>query len=341
MIRFDSDYIEGCIPEILEALSSTNFEQTPGYGEDVHCTHAKELIKETFNCENSDVYFLSGGTQANVTVISSILRPHQGAVCADSGHIHVHETGAIEACGYKCLTIPSSDGKIYAKDINKLIKDHFESDVAPHMVQPGIIYISFPTENGTLYSKQELEEIYSVAKEYSIPLFIDGARLGYALASDKNDVDIKDIAKLCDVFYIGGTKVGALFGEAVVINNDKYKKDFKYHIKQHGGMLAKGRVLGIQFEELFKNNKYMEISKHCIDMANILTQGFIDKGYTFKYEAETNQLFPIISKDKIKELKENFGFSFWEAYDEDHDVVRFVTSFMSKKENIDKLIDAL
>ena len=341
MIHFDSDYIEGCIPEILEALRNTNDEQTIGYGEDEHSKHAKELIKEAIGNNDSEVYFLCGGTQTNVTVISSILKNYQGAICASSGHINVHETGAIEACGYKCLTIPSNDGKIYSDDIEKMIKDHFASDVAPHMVQPGLIYISFPTESGTLYSKKELEDIYSVAKTTNTPLFIDGARLGYGLASSKNDLTLKDMAKLCDVFYIGGTKVGALFGEAVVINNPLYQKDFKYHIKQHGAMLAKGRMLGIQFEELFKNNKYLEISKHCIDMAELLAKGFEDKGYKFKYEVETNQLFPIISKEKINELRKNFGFEYWEPYDEDHDVVRFVTSFMTKKENIDTLIDAL
>ena len=293
MIHFDSDYIEGCIPEILEALKSTNDEQTIGYGEDDHSKHAKELIKEAIGNKDSEVYFLCGGTQTNVTVISSILKNYQGAICATSGHINVHETGAIEACGYKCLTIPSNDGKIYSADIKKMIKEHFESDVALHTVQPGLIYISFPTENGTLYSKKELEAIYNVAKSTNTPLFIDGARLGYGLASPKNDLTLKDIAKLCDVFYIGGTKVGALFGEAVVINNPLYQKDFKYHIKQHGALLAKGRILGIQFEELFKNNKYLEISKHCIAMAELLTKGFEDKGYSFKYEAETNQLFPI------------------------------------------------
>ncbi len=341
MIRFDSDYIEGCIPEILNALNNTNDEQTVGYGEDEHCAKAKALIKKAIANKDSEVYFLCGGTQANVTIISSILKAHQGAICADSGHINTHESGAIEACGYKCLTIPSSDGKIYANEIEKMINDHFDSEVAPHMVQPGIIYISFPTENGTIYSKKELTNISKVARKYNIPLFIDGARLGYGLASPHNDLTIKDLAKLCDVFYIGGTKVGALFGEAVVITNKAYQKDFKYHIKQHGGMLAKGRLLGIQFEELFKNDKYMEISKHCIDMATYLSKGFKAKGYKFKYEAETNQLFPIISKKKIAELKKNFSFQYWESYDENSDVVRFVTSFMTKKENIDSLINAL
>lgn len=341
MIHFDSDYIEGCIPEILEALQNTNTEQTVGYGEDAHCENARELIKKEIDNPNASVHFLVGGTQANVTVISSILRPHQGVICADSGHINVHETGAIEACGYKCLTIPSSDGKIYAKDIDAMITNHFASDVAVHMVQPGMVYISFPTESGTLYSKKELEEIYSICVKHDVPLFVDGARLGYGLCANTNNLTMADIAKYSDIFYIGGTKVGALFGEAVVITNEKYQKDFKYHIKQHGGMLAKGRMLGIQFETLFTNQKYLEISKHCIQMANLLTKGLEEKGYTFKYPAVTNQLFPIVANEKIEELKENFGFELWEPYDENHQVIRFVTSFMTLEENINALIDAL
>lgn len=341
MIHFDSDYVEGCIPEILEALASSNTDQTSEYGEDDYCNHARQLIRQTIKKPDADVYFLSGGTQANVTVIASILKHHQGAVCAESGHINVHESGAIEACGHKCLNIPSSDGKIYAAEIKELFDNHFQSEVAVHMVQPGLVYISFPTENGTLYSKKELEEIYSLCKEYSIPLFIDGARLGYGLCASSNDLTIEDVANLCDLFYIGGTKVGALFGEAVVITNDAYKKDFRYHIKQHGGMLAKGRILGIQFEQLFTNNKYFEISKHCIEMADYLKNGLLEKGYQFKYEPITNQLFPILPISKIEELKKDFGFQFWEPYDENHHVVRFTTSFMTPKENIDQLLNAL
>ena len=341
MIHFDSDYIEGCIPEILEALNATNTEQTIGYGEDYHCENARNLIRKEINQPNADVHFLVGGTQANVTVISSILKPYQGVVCVESGHINVHETGAVEACGYKCLTIPSTDGKLYAQDVDALITDHFNSDVAVHMVQPGMVYISFPTESGTLYSKKELEDIYQVCKKHQVPLFIDGARLGYGLCANNNDLTFADIAKLCDVFYIGGTKVGALFGEAVVIVNDLYKKDFKYHIKQHGGMLAKGRMLGIQFETLFTDHKYLEISKHCIDMANLLAKGLEEKGYTLKYTPQTNQLFPIVSNEKIEELKKEFGFEFWEPYDDNHQVIRFVTSFTTPKENIEKLLEAL
>lgn len=341
MIRFDSDYVEGCIPEILEALQRTNEEQTQGYGVDPHCEHARELIREAIQRKDADVHFLVGGTQANITVIDSILKHYQGAVCAASGHINVHETGALEATGHKCLTLPTEDGKIRAEQVDQLIEDHYHSETAEHTVQPGIVYISFPTESGTLYSKQELTALYAVCQKHDIPLFIDGARLGYGLAARKNDVTIQDIARLCDVFYIGGTKVGALFGEAVVITNDKYKKDFRYNIKQRGGMLAKGRMLGIQFEELFTNDRYLTIAEHAIDLAEELTNALQEKGYTFAFPAMTNQLFPILSNDKIKDLSKDFAFESWGKVDADHTAVRFVTSFATKKENVDKLITRL
>lgn len=341
MIHFDSDYVEGCIPEILEALARTNEEQTTGYGIDPHCDHARQLIRQAIQREDADVHFLVGGTQANVTIIDSILRPYQGAVCAASGHINVHETGALEATGHKCLTLPTEDGTITAAQIASLIKEHFSSATAEHAVQPGIVYISFPTESGTLYSKQELTDIYAVCQKHEIPLFIDGARLGYGLMAPSNDLTMPEIASLCDVFYIGGTKVGALFGEAVVILNDKYKKDFRYNIKQHGGMLAKGRMLGIQFEELFTNDRYLTIAKHAIEMSQKLTKAFEEKGYSFYFPAVTNQLFPILSKEKIAQLSKDFGFEIWADVDEDHQAVRFVTSFMTKEENVDALIQVL
>ena len=341
MIRFDSDYTEGCIPEILDALQRTNEEQTQGYGIDPHCKHAAELIRKAIGREDADIHFLEGGTQTNITVIDSVLKPYQGAVCAETGHINCHETGALEATGHKCLPLPTTDGTITAQQVEKLIQDHYDSLTAEHTVQPGIVYISFPTESGTLYTKNQLTELYNVCQKYDIPLFIDGARLGYGLMTDNNDLTIQDIANLSDIFYIGGTKVGALFGEAVVITNEKYKKDFRYSIKQHGGMLAKGRILGIQFEELFTDNRYFTISKHAIEMADRLRDGLKEKGYSFAYPAETNQLFPILTKDKIKELSENFAFEEWGPYDESHTTVRFVTSFMTKKENVEKLIQAL
>ena len=341
MIRFDSDYIEGAIPEILQALTDTNEEQTIGYMEDPHCENARKLIRERIGRPDADVHFVVGGTQANVTVISSILKHHQGAVCADSGHINIHETGAIEAAGHKCLATHSEDGTISAAEVEQLIKDHYSNAAFEHMIQPGIVYISFPTESGTLYSRKQLEELYEVTRRYDIPLFIDGARLGYGLTAAKNDLTIEDIANLCDIFYIGGTKCGALFGEAIVIVNDRYKKDFRYHIKQRFGMLAKGRMLGIQFEELFKEDRYFKIAKHAMDMADLLQEGLIAKGYAFQYEPVTNQLFPILPNEKIQELEKDFAFSIWEKKDDSHTVVRFVTSFMTKKENVEKLLAAL
>ncbi|MCI5722992.1 MAG: aminotransferase class I/II-fold pyridoxal phosphate-dependent enzyme [Erysipelotrichaceae bacterium] len=338
MIRFDSDYIEGCIPEILEALTKTNDEQCIGYGKDPHCMHAIKLIQNAINRPDADVHFMVGGTQTNIAVITSILKHHQGAICAESGHINVHETGALESVGHKCLIIPTNDGKITATQVDTLIKAHYEDESAEHIVQPGIVYISFPTESGTLYTKQELTDLYAVCQKHEIPLFIDGARLGYGLTASCNDVTIQDIANLCDVFYIGGTKVGALFGECIVILNPAYKKDFRYSIKQHGGMLAKGRLLGIQFEELFKDNRYLTIAKHAIDMAELLAKGFQDKGYSFYFPAQTNQLFPILDNEKLKELSQEFCFSKWATIDETHTAVRFVTSFATKQENVEKLI---
>ncbi|MBR3356604.1 MAG: low specificity L-threonine aldolase [Solobacterium sp.] len=339
MIRFDSDYIEGCIPEILEALAKTNSEQTVGYGEDPHCEHARELIRKAIGKEDADVHFLVGGTQANTTVIASVLRPHQGALCAETGHIACHETGALEAAGHKCLTLPTEDGTITAEQVEAAIQAHYSDESFEHIVQPGLVYISYPTESGTLYSRTQLKALYETCQKYDIPLFIDGARLGYGLCSRYSDLTMQDIASFSDIFYIGGTKVGALFGEAVVITNPKYKKDFRYHIKQRGGMLAKGRMLGIQFEELFTDDRYMKISRHAIAMAEKLTDGLRAKGVEFRYEAVTNQIFPVLSNAKIQELRDaGFSFHTWGAVDEDRTAVRFVTSFMTPEENIEALL---
>ena len=341
MIRFDSDYMEGCIPEILTALQQTNSEQTPGYGLDPHCDNARALIKEACHNQDIDVHFLTGGTQTNLTVIASVLKPHQGVLCANSGHINVHETGAIEATGHRPLGLPSVDGTITASQVKEALENHYNDASYEHTIQPGMVYISFPTENGTLYSKAQLKEIYEVCQSYDIPLFVDGARMGYGLVSPDNDLTLEDFVNYTDIFYIGGTKVGALFGEAVVIANDKYKKDFRYHIKQRGGMLAKGRLLGIQFEELFKDNRYLEISKHAIHCAKRITDALEEKGYTFVYPPQTNQLFPILDNAKIEELRKDFSFLTWEKVDDDHTAVRLVTSFMTSEENVDLLISKL
>ncbi len=341
MIRFESDYSEGCIPEILTALQKTNTEQTPGYGMDVHCENARDLIKKACKAPKADVHFLVGGTQANVTVIAALLKPYQGAICPESGHINVHETGALEATGHKCLNLPSKDGKISAKQVEEAILLQKNDASHEHIVQPGLVYISFPTETGVLYSKKELIALSKVCRKYHIPLFVDGARMGYGLASKKNDLTLEDFAKYTDVFYIGGTKVGALFGEAVVIPNKQYQENFRYNMKQRGGMLAKGRLLGIQFEELFKQNRYFKISKQAAECAELLAEALEKKGYKFAYEPQTNQLFPIMSNKKIEELRKHFAFLTFGVIDKDHSIVRFVTSFLTTKENVKKLIKEL
>lgn len=338
MIYFECDYHEGAHPRIMEKLCETNFEQTMGYGVDDHCEKAKEYIKKAFSAEDADVHFLVGGTQTNTTVISSILRPYQGVVCAVTGHINVHETGAIESTGHKVLALESSDGKITASQVDECIMGHYTDEAAEHMVQPGMVYISHPTEGGTLYTRSELEAIYSVCKKHRIPLFIDGARLGYGLAAKGTDIKACDIKSLCDVFYIGGTKVGALFGEAVVIMNDSIKKDFRYLIKRHGGMLAKGRLLGIQFEELFCDGLYFEISKHAINEAYRVRECLKECGVDVLFESDTNQQFPILDDTVIKKLSEKYVFSYWRRISETKSAVRICTSWATKSENTDTLL---
>lgn len=338
MIRFECDYAEGAHPLIMQQLIDTNEDQTPGYGVDSYCEKAREYIKEKCEHDDIDVHFLVGGTQANLTVISCALRPYQGVIAADSGHINGHETGAIEATGHKVLTIPSTDGKIQAKQIEKMCIEHREDESKEHLVQPAMVYLSFPTETGTIYSKKELFDIKQVCEEQGILLFLDGARMGYGLTSPQNDVSLKDIADCCDVFYIGGTKVGALFGEAVIIKNDMLKKDFRYSMKQRGGLLAKGRLLGVQFGTLFKENLYFEISKHAVDLALMIRKAFEDKGYEFMYDSTTNQQFPILPNEKLAELAKSYSYTFWCKVDENKSAVRFCTSWATKVENVNKLI---
>lgn len=341
MIRFECDYLEGAHPKVLELLNQSNFEQTPGYGEDEYCNKAREVIRTLCKKEDADVHFLVGGTQANTTVIASVLRPYQGVLCADTGHINVHETGAIEATGHKVLPLPSINGKISAKQIAAAWEAHWNDSSHEHIVQPGMVYISHPTEVGTLYTKEELTAIHEVCRQYELPLFLDGARLGYGLTSVKNDLSLSDIAALCDVFYIGGTKVGALFGEAVVICNPALKKDFRYSIKQRGGMLAKGRLLGIQFLALLENGLYFEIAEHANQLAMKIRRACEEKGYPFFMESWTNQQFPILPNETLDRLGENFSFSFWEAVDETHSAVRFCTSWATKEEDVEDLIRSL
>ncbi|MDR1628444.1 MAG: low specificity L-threonine aldolase [Oscillospiraceae bacterium] len=339
MIRFECDYAEGAHPKILKKLFDTNFEQTPGYGVDEYCERAKNKIKKLCGNENIDVHFLVGGTQANLTVISSILKPYQGVVSAETGHINVHETGAIEQTGHKVITLPSGDGKVTAEQVLDIYNSHFEDSLREHTVQPGMVYISHPTENGTTYTKSELKNLSKACKKCNLPLFLDGARLGYGLMAENNDLSLEDITNLCDIFYIGGTKIGALFGEAVVICNEKFKKDFRYNIKQRGAMLAKGRILGIQFDVLFENDLYFEISKHAVDMAMLIKNAFSQKGFKFLYESSTNQQFPILPNDKLEKLSEKYSFCCWNKIDENHSAARFCTSWATKKEDVLNLIE--
>ena len=341
MILFQSDYTEGACSEILNRFIETNMEQTPGYGEDEYCMRAAELIKKECNAPQAKVHFLVGGTQTNMTVIGAALRPYQGVLSAQTGHIHVHETGAVESLGYKVLALPALDGKIKAEQIDEACTLHKNDASFEHMVQPKMVYISQPTELGTLYTKQELEEIRSVCNKHELYLFVDGARLGYGLAAKRNDVTMEVLAQLTDVFYIGGTKVGALFGEAVVIMHPALQKDFRYMIKQKGGMLAKGRLLGVQFETLFEDGLYTKVSEHAIRLADKLRDAFVEKGYSFLVENTTNQIFPIMEDAKLEELKNEFGFCYQQRVDEHRSAVRFCTSWATKEENVDALIAVL
>ena len=336
MLSFDCDYVAGAHPKVLQKLAETNMESLSGYGEDVYCKSAREKIKKVCDCEDADVYFLVGGTQANSVIISSLLDSYEGVISADTGHINGHEAGAVEYTGHKILALPHHDGKIFAEEIEKYIKTFYENDSHSHMVFPGMIYISHPTEC-TIYSKKEVEKIYEVCKKYEIPFFIDGARLGYGLMSKESDLTLPDIAKLCDVFYIGGTKVGALCGEAVVFTKNNTPKNFVTRIKQHGALLAKGRLLGVQFDALFSDNLYFEISKHAIEMAEKLKSVLKEKGYRFFLESPTNQQFIILKNKKMDELRKNVSFCFWEKYDEDQSVVRFATSWSTKEADIEML----
>jgi len=334
MILFNSDYTEGAHPRILERLLETNMEQTVGYGEDAYCEKAREAIRAVCEAPDADVHFLVGGTQANFTVISSALRTFQGVLCAESGHINVHETGAVEACGHKVLGLPAKEGKITAEQIRQQYDLHWSDESHEHIVQPKMVYISHPTELGTLYTKAELEAIHEVCEQCGLYLFLDGARMGYGLAAPGTDVTLPDIARLCDVFYIGGTKVGALFGEAVVITNPGLKADFRYCIKQKGGMLAKGRLLGVQFLELFRDGLYFEISKHAIQMAMLLKEGLKAKGYEFFMDSVTNQQFVIVTDEKLAQIREKYGVTYQQRYDEKHSVIRLCTSWATKEENV-------
>ncbi len=340
MIRFESDYTQGAIPEIIEKLVETNLEQTPGYGTDKYCLSAADKIRKEICDESADVHFLVGGTQTNYTFICSALRPHQGVISAETGHINVHESGSVEATGHKVIALPSEDGKITAEQVRQVIDAHRADPTFEHTVQPKLVYISFPTENGTIYSKAELEALYSVCQEKQLILFLDGARLGYGLASEKNDLTMADIARLTDAFYIGGTKVGALFGEALVITKESCKEDFRYIEKQKGAMLAKGRLLGIQFDTLFTDSLYSKISSHAAALAMRIREAFLSKGIELLYDSYTNQQFPILTKQQKAVLDEYFVSSFW-CEKGDKVAVRFCTSWATPTQDVDFLIEKI
>lgn len=341
MIHFDQDYAEGAHPKILERLIATNLEQASGYGTDQFSKRAQAFIKESIGDETVDVHFLSAGTQTNLTVIASALRPHQGVIAAQSGHIQTLETGAIEAVGHKILLLPTEEGKIQAKQVAALCEEYWNNEANVHKVQPAMLHLANPTEVGTLYSKEELEELRAVTAKYELKFFIDGARLGYGLVAETNDVSLQDMAELTDVFYIGGTKIGALLGEAVVIKDPELQRDFRAIMKQKGALLAKGRLLGIQFEVLFQDNLYLTISRHAVEQAMRIKAAFIEKGVAFKYENHTNQLFPILSEEMINHLTKNFTFLMMEQESNNHRVVRICTSWATEAKNVDFLIEEI
>lgn len=341
MISFENDYLEGAHEKVLQRLLDTNLIQASGYGDDQFSKKAAEQIKATIKCPEATVRFLVGGTQTNQVVINSVLESYEGVISADTGHVAVHEGGAIEFSGHKVLAIPSHEGKITPKEVNAYLDTFYSDFKREHMVFPGMVYISHPTEYGTLYSKEELKNLAAVCKEHKVPLFMDGARLGYGLMSDQSDLTIEDIAKYCDIFYIGGTKIGALCGEAIVFTHNNEPKHFTTRIKQHGALLAKGRLVGVQFLELFSNNLYFDISRHAINMANKMKKGFIEKGYQVYFDSPTNQQFFVLSEDKIKELQKKVKFAVWEKYDDNHRVVRFATSWATTEDNVDKLLELI
>ena len=341
MIHFESDYLEGCHPAILRKLEETNLEQCIGYGEDPHCERAAAMIRIACDAPDAAVHFLVGGTQTNATVIGALLKPHQGVLCAETGHINVHETGAVEHGGHKVLPLPSSDGKITAAQLREAFEGHYHDANHEHMVQPGLVYISFPTELGTIYSREELEEISAVCHDWETPLFIDGARLGYGLESSRSRLLLKDIARLADVFYIGGTKQGTLFGEAVVFPDKTLARDFRYLIKQNGGMLAKGRLLGIQFEALMEGGLYFKLARQADRLADRLSAAFREAGIDLLIEGGTNQVFPILTEEQARKLGEAFGFEYWMRTPDGRDAWRFCTSWATTQEQVDTLIAAL
>ena len=341
MISFENDYAEGAHPAVLRHLLDTNLVQQPGYGNDAYCAAAREKIRLACAAPEADIHFIVGGTQTNALVIGTVLAPYQGVVAAETGHISVHEAGAVEYTGHKVLTLPHHSGKIDAGELKTLLTRFWADGTHDHMVFPGMVYLSHPTEYGTLYTRAELTAISAVCREYGIPLFLDGARLGYGLMSTDTDVDLPFLASVCDVFYIGGTKVGALCGEAVVFPKNNAPAHFITMVKQRGAMVAKGRLLGVQFDALFTDGLYFDISAHAIAMAQKLKAGFAAKGYEFLLDSPTNQQFVILSNEKMAELAPHVRFCVWEPVDESRTAVRFAASWATRPEDVDTLLSLI
>lgn len=337
MYHFQNDYSEGAHPQVWARLDQTNSESTSGYGTDAYCEAAREKIKRACEAPEADVHFLVGGTQTNLTVISALLRPHQGVLSAEEGHICVHETGAIEATGHKVLPLPSEDGTITAQQVKEYCEAHYASGNAEHTVQPGMVYISYPTELGTLYSKEELEALHRVCREYELPLFVDGARMAFGLGSPEADLTLADFARLTDVFYIGGTKCGALFGEAVVIVNEALKKDFRYLMKQRGGLLAKGRLLGVQFDALFTDDLYTRIGADANRFALTIRNAFEKTGVRFYADSSTNQQLVLLNEAQRAHFSDSFVFDEWGLTHEGEHILRFCTSWATTEESVTAL----
>lgn len=337
LYSFKNDYSEGAHPNILHALLQTNLEQQEGYGLDSYSKEAEAILRKKLESPNADIHLVSGGTQANLIVISSLLKPYESAISADTGHINVHEAGAIEFTGHKINAIESKDGKLTPENIKPILELHINEQ----MVKPKVVFISNSTEIGTVYKKKELEELYSFCKIYGLLLYLDGARLGSALCSEESDLTLPDLSKLTDVFYIGGTKNGALIGEAIVINNDELKQDFRFHLKQKGALLSKGRLLGLQFVELFKDDLYFELARHANSMAYKISEGIEDLGYRFLTKTASNQIFPILPNHIIEKMHRKYEFHVWTKIDNETSAIRIVTSWATKEEAVESFISDL
>lgn len=340
-LYFSSDYMEGAHPNILNKLLETNLEHSAGYGYDEYTLSAKERIKKAIHNDDAQIYLLTGGTQTNTVMIQALLKSYEGVIACDSGHVSVHEAGAIEHSGHKVLTVPHINGKLNAQQVHQFVSDFYDDCNHDHMVSPGMVYISQPTEYGTLYSKDELKALYEVCQKHHLYLYVDGARLAYALACKQNDVTLEDLGKYTDAFYIGGTKCGALFGEAVVLNSSTLIPHFFTMIKQNGALLAKGRIAGIQFDELFKDHLYLTIGKSAIEYANMIRTALKNKGYTLFCENPTNQVFFIMNNKDLEAFGQKVEYGFWEKIDDESTAIRLATSWATTKEDVDALIALL